>query len=552
MPQPQLYGTATQREPLPGQVANSAGGFSYPVDDWTRLERFLILGAEGGSYYAGARKLTTESMSALFRCAGTDAARTIQCIVDVSTQGRAPKNDYAIFALGALLRLPEAKPALKTLTSRAVPQVCRTSYHLFQLASFLFDLQPRAGFGPAKLKAFRHWYEQLSAADFAFQAIKYQQRNGWDHKRLLRLSHPNPTNQVWHDVAHWVLKGWPGIGTEPHPIPELCRIWAFERAHQLKDQPDALAALITKYRLPWECVPSEALNQPTVWEALLPQLPLTALIRNLPKLTVLGLVAPLSTHTYDVVVRLGDEAQLHKARIHPLQVLTAQRAYLSGASKSGLTWTPVPAIAEALEQAFYLSFKNVPRTGKRRLVALDLSASMTWHQIAGSPFTPREAAAALAMITLRQEEQVYVMGFGDRFMPLALHRQLSLQQVVDLIDVQQAGGTDCSLPMRWAMDRRVPVDVFEVYTDSETWAGPVHPSQALREYRQRSGIAAKLITVGMLSNGFSIADPEDAGMMDVVGFDTATPAIMNSFIADFKGRGVHAGDDAEDAEQAGD
>jgi 60 kDa SS-A/Ro ribonucleoprotein len=41
-----------QWAPLPGQTANSAGGFAWAVDAWTRLRRFLVLGSEGGSYYA--------------------------------------------------------------------------------------------------------------------------------------------------------------------------------------------------------------------------------------------------------------------------------------------------------------------------------------------------------------------------------------------------------------------------------------------------------------------------------------------------------------------
>ena len=45
------------------------------------------------------------------------------------------------------------------------------------------------------------------------------------------------------------------------------------------------------------------------------------------------------------------------------------------------------------------------------------------------------------------------------------------------------------------------------------------------------GIPAKMIVVGMTSNGFSIADPDDAGMLDVVGFDTAVPQIMSDFVA---------------------
>ena len=83
--------------------------------------------------------------------------------------------------------------------------------------------------------------------------------------------------------------------------------------------------------------------------------------------------------------------------------------------------------------------------------------------------------------------------------------------------------------MQWALENRVEVDTFVIYTDSETWHGAIHPAQALAKYRHRTGIAAKLVVVGMVSNGFSIAHPDDAGMLDVVGFDTATPALIADF-----------------------
>jgi 60 kDa SS-A/Ro ribonucleoprotein len=68
-----------------------------------------------------------------------------------------------------------------------------------------------------------------------------------------------------------------------------------------------------------------------------------------------------------------------------------------------------------------------------------------------------------------------------------------------------------------------------IYTDSETWAGDIHPVQALRDYRRASGIDARRVVVGIVSNGFSIADPADGGMLDVVGFDTATPQLIADF-----------------------
>jgi 60 kDa SS-A/Ro ribonucleoprotein len=90
-------------------------------------------------------------------------------------------------------------------------------------------------------------------------------------------------------------------------------------------------------------------------------------------------------------------------------------------------------------------------------------------------------------------------------------------------------GTDCSLPMLYALENRLEIDLFLVFTDNETWAGTIHPDEALRLYRQRTGIAAKLVVVGMTSNGFTIADPNDPGMLDVVGFDAAAPAVIADF-----------------------
>ena len=71
-----------------------------------------------------------------------------------------------------------------------------------------------------------------------------------------------------------------------------------------------------------------------------------------------------------------------------------------------------------------------------------------------------------------------------------------------------------------------------IITDSETWAGEIHPAEALRQYRDKTGIAAKLAVVAITSNGFTIADPDDGGMLDVVGFDATAPQIIADFASD--------------------
>ena len=83
--------------------------------------------------------------------------------------------------------------------------------------------------------------------------------------------------------------------------------------------------------------------------------------------------------------------------------------------------------------------------------------------------------------------------------------------------------------MLYASEKGLKVDAFVVMTDNETWAGTTHPVGALRDYRRKTGIPAKLVVVGMTSTGFSIADPNDGGMLDVVGFDAAAPEVIAGF-----------------------
>ena len=91
------------------------------------------------------------------------------------------------------------------------------------------------------------------------------------------------------------------------------------------------------------------------------------------------------------------------------------------------------------------------------------------------------------------------------------------------------GTTDCAQPMLYALKHNIPIDQFVVFTDNETWAGKIKPFEALRHYRQKTGIPARLVVVGMTATGFTIADPRDSGMLDVVGLDTATPQLISAF-----------------------
>jgi 60 kDa SS-A/Ro ribonucleoprotein len=534
-----------QAEPIPGtaQVPNSAGGHAWPVDEWTRFDRFLIFGSERGTYYIRERTLTAENAMNVRVAREADGPRAVRRIVEISTAGRAPSNDPALFALAMCAGF--GNDATRAMALEALPEVARTATHLFH---FLQYLRAFRGWGRGVRRAVGRWYTAKPAPAIAYQMLKYQARDGWTHRDALRLAHPKaPT--VGHDVLfRYATKGWDGV-LELEGVNDLDVVQLIESIKSLAHlTPAEAASVITRMRLTREMVPTELLGSAAVWDALLERMPLTAMIRNLAVMTKVGLIAPGSDAARKVIERLSDHEALRGARVHPVAVLVAMKTYAQGRGMKGSgKWTPVAQVVDALDKAFYLSFENAPTTGKRLMLALDVSGSMGSPVLGMDYLTCREAAAAMALVTAATEPNHRFVAFTKGDYPsqwsathgsqyntglseLAISPRQRLDDVVRLTGSLPFGGTDCALPMVEALKHRWPVDAFVVFTDSETWAGNIHPTQALRDYRERLGIAAKLVVVAMASNGFSIADPDDGGMLDVVGFDTATPNVLAEFI----------------------
>jgi 60 kDa SS-A/Ro ribonucleoprotein len=154
------------------------------------------------------------------------------------------------------------------------------------------------------------------------------------------------------------------------------------------------------------------------------------------------------------------------------------------------------------------------------------------QKIGGTGLTCIEAEAAMALVTEAVEDQVEVMGFDTSFRSIPISSRQRLEDAAKTVYGNGSfGGTDCSLPMIYAGQNNLEIDAFVVFTDSETWAGRQHPAQALKAYRKTSGIDARLAVVAMTANRFTIADPKDSGMLDMVGFDTSTPNILSEFIS---------------------
>lgn len=607
--------TAPIRGREPEMVVNNAGGVVFTVGVFDRLRRFVILGSDTPTYYAETRELTLNNVEGVLAALLEDGQRAVQEIVDISASGRAPKNDPALFALALAasygVRGKVGIEAVGTLADRllasgdpraamvrraafdALPQVARTGTHMLM---FVDNLNALRGWGRGPRDAVARWLSAMTDEKLSLQAVKYRSRGGWTLRDVLRLGHPAGIEGVRRDLFDWIahrdisVEDLAGHDARVSTVLSGGRFSdapvVTPRRHAVRPAPDVIAAaranfplidgyhlaleassaaevarIVRTHRIPFECVPSQHLKYKDVWAELLDGMPMNAMVRNLNKMTAVGLLTHGSEAARYVAERLTDEEEIRKARVHPFKLLLALRVYQGGHGVLGdLTWAPVREVVDALDASFYAAFGSVEPTGVDYCLGVDVSGSMGISCLSmgsrklkngvstpvSGPLTARDASAAMAMVTMATEPSCFVGGFtsGRRgtsgglsrgyghsgFTPLDISPRRRLDDVIRSISGLPFGGTDASLPIAHAMENNLKFGAFVIYTDNETWSGREHVTQALQRYRDKTGIAARLVAVGMTATDFSVVDPSDPLQMNVVGFDADAPAIIADFV----------------------
>jgi 60 kDa SS-A/Ro ribonucleoprotein len=530
------------------QVRNHAGGFVWQIPASKQVQRFLVLGTGDTHYQAGACA-ASECCSAVFEMCSTEAghAELLELIKSVSVHARAPKQEPTLLALAAAIAHAPT-PAAKSSSLEAVAVCARIPTHLFALLGHVTSMSQAAenskGWGRGMRRAVGAWYTSKSGRELAMQLTKYKNREGWTHKDVMRMVHVGPASLKDNGARlamAFAIKGPEAYAAEceklkeapadPESVAAVVRLITGITAVAAKGVTGAEAArLIREHGLVREHLPTTLLDGVEVWKALLTSghgMPMEAMVRNLSKMTEIGLFEDEECADW-VVGRLTNVDAIRASRIHPMKLLIASRQYQQGRGDKGKrSWFPLQRVVDALDAAFQLAFGNVQPTGKRLMLALDVSGSMS-TTVPGTTISCREASAAMALVTCATEADCSVVAFGAQLTPVAMSGDMTVTQAVRVSDMN-FGATDCALPMLHAMKHSIAVDCFVVYTDSETYFGSVHPQVALQQYRSATGIDAKLVVVGMVSNDLTIADPTDSNTLNLTGFDTSTPEVLSLF-----------------------
>ena len=513
----------SQSQPIPGREAEMiqgrSGGWMFDAGIWNMLRRCLLIGTAQSTYYAGKRELTEDFVGVVNSAIAENPQRVAEEILYAS-DGRAINNNAPIFALVLLSmgETPEAKKAFQEIFA----QVVRTGSHFYEWLSYTKSLR---GFGKVVREVGKNWLSREDVKGLAYQLLKYQQRQGFSHRDALRLFHVKPPTEDHRQLFEWVVKGWEDLPTEI-PSEALAQIWWYE---WLKQNPDQTHQAISQGHLTHEMAAPVGKMDKQAWQLLFNEMPIGAMLRNLGSLTELGVLrSDEKANLGRVEAVLNSKDYLRKGRIHPIEVLKALKTYQSGGrlGRSQKTWNPVSRIVDILEKAVELSFDVVQPTDKVFMHAVDVSGSMSGAVVQSVGLSCCEIATTMALVTAKAEKNYMIRGFATDFRDLGITKRDSFSSAIAKASNQNFGGTDASVAYDWMIKNKFKADVVCFWTDSESWAGYKHPSQALAQYRQKVNPNIKAVYITLAPYQITLVDPKDPLSWDLGGFDPGTPRII--------------------------
>ncbi|MFD0891379.1 TROVE domain-containing protein, partial [Streptosporangium algeriense] len=197
---------------------------------------------------------------------------------------------------------------------RALPEVARTTDHLAQFFGYYKNLggKPgsRGGTAPRTGRGLRSalgsWFLAGEPDAVAFKAVKARRRKtpqgeAFDLRDVLRIAHPVPDTAQRKTLFGWIA----GNVSDDEARAELPAIDRFLTAKAVTTVDQAIR-VVTQERVPWEFLPDAMLGEPQVWAALVDTVGMTALIRNLARMTRIGALKPMADATGRAVARLTD------------------------------------------------------------------------------------------------------------------------------------------------------------------------------------------------------------------------------------------------------
>lgn len=359
------------------------------------------------------------------------------------------------------------------LFKRVFPYIIQTPA---DLSDFLYILSSaKRGQGGRAVKTMAAQYlNRLSE----YHAIKYKGKGlAFPLADMLRTIHPKPVNNKQSALfAYLRAKGTPDLSE----LPQVAAVRQLHTAHSEAEQIAAIAA----GRLPHNLVTGAVKMTPAIWEALLPDMPLFALLRHLATLERNNIV---DNHRELIENRLADETSLRRAKILPFRLAQAYQSINNA-------W-----IKDALRNAVEKSIVNLPELEGSVAILLDISGSMEGQYLVSG------ALFALGLYKQSGGKAKFLLFDTAVYDPQPSLCDSILTQAER---IKSGGGTDTGVALKYLRQQKWNIDTIVLITDEQQNSGSPFYKE-LTSYRKTVNRYAKAVIIDLTPYDAAMTPPDD-------------------------------------------
>jgi len=333
---------------------------------------------------------------------------------------------------------------------------------------------------------------------------------------MVKMVHPKPT-EPWRAAWFAWLLGRPYDVSE---LPPLTR--AFEEFKRLRrlgqdaDVPDVPFQMLTG--LPLRTEDWSRIAVTGSWQMVRQGLNTFARHGALDDGKTVGLVSR----------KLTDAALMRRARVMPYQVMV---------TAFNLDERVPESVRRALEACLDVALDLVPRFLGHMFVCPDLSWSMQspvtgYRASASTRVRCIDVATLVASAVVRKNPEACVLPFKRDVVEVKVNPRATVLENASRLASLGGGGTNCSAPLAWINERKLPVDWVVMISDNESWvdARDGRDTETMIQWGllKSRNPHARLLCIDLQPDGSTQA-PERDDIMNVGGFSDEVFRLMADF-----------------------
>jgi 60 kDa SS-A/Ro ribonucleoprotein len=436
---------------MKADTVNKEGYAAFKKQFEEQYIQTLLTNTFGKAFYATSNELIKESINLHNEMVEKDPAFMANALVYARNKGY--MRSQPIYGLATLARksVTDAKAGLKDSAARdnfkrVFSLVVLTPKDLLDFVTVTRSMR---GWGSLVRKQVQKW---LSDKMNTYWAIKYgSMKSGtYSLRDVYRISHPKVLEGARKGIVNYIVRG--ELGME-HP--DLEQINCFEQLKTATDA-DSKVELIRRGRLPHEVATTFAGKDKKVWESIVPQMPIFALLRNLATIERNDVVKESKNK---IESTFSNEQQVRKSKILPFQFLSA------------MDKVTTPFIKDALRDGLELSFSNLPEITGNTVVFLDISGSMDELDTSGSMTNGSKikTASIFAVALMKKIEEGKLYLFDTAIEERVISKRDSLMTQAERIKTR--GGTETSITIDTILRKKEKYDNIIMLTDEQQNSG---------------------------------------------------------------------------------